>query len=229
MWDLQADALATDHRVVVIEPRGHGAAAAPPGPYTLADLAADVLDVTDRLEFDRFHLAGISLGGITALWVAAHHPERIGALTVADTAARVGTADFWTDRIAVVRAGGMPAICDVVMERFFSPGFRQTHRGVVDGFRDVCLRVDPQGYAGCCHALAHGDVTAELTHITAPTLVIGGTADVATPPEQARDIHDAIASSRLELLEGAGHLSNLERPDEFTRLLRDHVTAASHP
>lgn len=226
IWDFQVAALATDHRVIVVEPRGHRAANVPPGPCTLADLGTDVLDATDTVGIDRFHLAGISLGGITALWIAAHHAHRVRTLTVANTAARIGTSQGWSERIELVRAGGMAAICDAVMDRFFTPDFQQDHPDIVAATRTALLQVDPDGYIACCQALAHGDVTGLLERITAPTLVIGATADVSTPPQQARLLHDAIAGSRLELLDDAGHLSNLERPHEFTRILLAHLTAA---
>lgn len=224
MWSFQVEALVPDHRVVIVEPRGHGAAASPPGPYTLEDLSSDVLAVTDALGFERFHLVGISLGGITALWIAARYSHRVQTLTVANTAARIGTPEGWADRIASVRAGGMPAICEAVIDRFFTPAFRRDHPDRVESARDALLQVDPNGYVACCEALADGDVSDVLERIAAPTLIIGATADVSTPPEQARSLHQAVPNSHLEVLQQAGHLSNLERPQAFNRLLRGRLT-----
>lgn len=228
MWQPQVDELASDHRVIVVEHRGHGRAPTRPGTPTIGDLAAEVLAAADAMRIDQFDLVGISLGGITALWLAAHRPDRVRSLIVANTAARIGTADGWHHRIAAIRDGGLAAICDDVMERFLSTRFRHERQDVVEALRTAFLRVDPDGYVACCRALAHGDVTADLHRIVAPTLVIGATADVATPADQSRELHEAIPGSQLALLVGAGHLSNLEQPNAFTGLIRDHLGVNSN-
>lgn len=226
MWQPQVDALRPDFRVVRIEARGHGQAPSPPGPYTVTDLGTDVLDVADVLGLETFHLCGVSLGGLTALWVAVHHGDRLRSLTAANTAARVGTRAGWDERIDAVRTHGLAGIRDSVLARFFTAGFPQAHPDAYAEARAAFVRADDAGYAACCAALASADLTGDVGAIAVPTLVIGGTDDVATPPEQARQLHQAIAGSDLVVLEGAAHLSNLERPDAFTAALRAHVEQA---
>ena len=225
-WQPQADALAGSLRVVRVEARGHGRAPAPPGPYTVADLGGDVLDVADHLDLDSFHVAGISMGGLTALWLAVHHGDRLRSLTAANTAARVGSAEGWQARIDAVRTDGLAGIRDEVVARFFAPGFGDRDPEALAQARDAFVRADDDGYAACCAALAAADLTDEVGSITVPTLVVGGAHDVATPPAQAEALHDAIAASRLLVLDDAAHLSNLEEPDAFTAALRSHVEAA---
>lgn len=226
MWRPQAEALATDHRVVLIDARGHGAAPSPPGPYTLDDLGADVLDVADAIGLDRFHLAGCSLGGLTALWVAVHHSDRLHSLTAANTAARVGTADGWQQRIDAVREHGLAGIRDTVLARFFAPGFPEREPGEWTRAQQVFVDADDDGYAACCAALRDADLRGDVGRIDVPTLVVGGAQDQATPPDQQQALHDAIPSSRLVVLDHAGHLANLDRSEAFTAALRDHLVHA---
>lgn len=225
-WEPQAQALAGRLRVLRVEARGHGRAPAPPGPYTLGDLGGDVLELADALGLDTFHVGGISLGGLTALWLAVHHGDRLRSLTAANTAARVGSADGWQARIRAVRDQGLAGVRDEVVARFFAPGFDERDADTMAQARNAFVRADDDGYAACCSALADADLTDEVSSIATPTLVVGATEDVATPPEQAEALHAAVPDSRLLLLDGAGHLSNLERPDAFTAALRDHVAAA---
>jgi 3-oxoadipate enol-lactonase len=226
MWRPQAEALSADHRVVRIETRGHGQAPAPPGPYTLDDLGTDVLDVADALGLERFHLVGCSLGGLTALWVAVHHGDRLHSLTATNTAARVGSTEGWQQRIDAVREHGLVGIRDDVLARFFAPGFPEREPGEWERARQAFVDADDDGYAACCAALRDADLRGEVGRIAVPTLVVGGTEDVATPPEQQQALHEAIPSSRLVVLERAGHLANLDRPDAFTAALRDHLMHA---
>ena len=226
MWGPQVEALRGDHRLVRIEARGHGRAPSPPGPYTIADLGTDVLDVADELGLDTFHLCGVSMGGQTALWLAVHHPDRLRSLTAANTAPRVGSPAGWQDRIDAVRDHGLAGIRDQVLERFFAPGFPQADPDRFAEAQAAFVRGDDDGYAACCAALASADLTDDVGRITTPTLVVGATHDVATPPDQAHALHAAIPDSDLLVLGGAAHLSNLERPGTFTAALRAHVARA---
>lgn len=226
MWRPQVEALADDHRLVCVDPRGHGGSPAPPGPYTVADLGRDVLAVADSLELDRFHLCGISLGGVTAVWLAIHHGARLRSLVAANTAARVGTAEGWQARVDAVHAHGLGGIRDEVLDRFFAPGFADRDPAAFTEAQRAFVGADADGYVACCMALADADLRDEVGRIETPTLVVAGEHDVATPPDDARWLHQHVPGSRLEVLEGAAHLSNLERPAAFTELLRSHVAAA---
>lgn len=223
MWEPQVEALAGDHRVVIMDLRGHGASEAPAGLYSMERLALDALEVADAAGLDRFHLCGLSIGGQMAQWIAIHRPERMRALVLADTAARIGSAEAWQERIDTVLTAGMEAIAPGVLERWFSAGFKVEQPARYAEARERLLTTSPTGYAGCCAALAGSDLRGEVTRIGAPTLVIAGREDLPTPPAEARWLHDAIEGSELALLEGAAHISNLDAEEVFTRLLREFL------
>jgi 3-oxoadipate enol-lactonase len=227
MWRPQVEALEDRYRVVLVDFRGHGRSAAPEGPYSIALLGDDVLRVADAAGAAAFHHCGISLGGITGLWLAVHHAERIRSLVAANTAARIGSVESWEERIAAVRAGGTEAIREAVLGRWFSPPFAAAHPEWFEQASRVFSATDPVGYIGCCGALAVADLRPEVPSITAPVLVLGGTLDQATPPADAEWLHGAIAGSELTVFDGAAHISNLDRADEFTarvtRFLAEHA------
>ena len=226
MWRPQVEALAGPYRTIRVDARGHGRAPAPPGPYTVDQLGQDVLDGADALDLGTFHLAGLSMGGLVALWVAVLHGDRLRSLTVANTAARVGSAEGWRARIDAVRAHGLEGIRDDVLARFFAPGFARSDPVTFAEAQAAFTAADDDGYASCCAALGDADLTEDVGRITTPTLVVGGELDVATPPDQARQLHDAIPGSRLVVLDGAAHVSNLDAPEAFTHALRQHLDAA---
>lgn len=227
MWQPQVAALADRYLVVRVDPRGHGASATPPGEYSLADLGGDVVALLDHLELDRVHLCGVSLGGMTALWLAVHHADRLLSLTAANTAARIGSTAGWEERIAAVEAHGLDGIRDDVLPRFCAPGFPDTHPVTWQALRDGFVAGTAAGYAGCCAALRDGDLADDVTTITTPTQVVGGTLDVATPPDQQRQLAAAVPGARLHVIDGAAHLSNLDRPAVFTELLAAHCAGAA--
>jgi 3-oxoadipate enol-lactonase len=223
VWDAQLPAWAGTHRVIRYDQRGHGASSTPPGPYTIDELGHDALAVLDAVEVDRADVCGLSLGGVVALWLAVHAPDRVGRVVLADTAARVGTEDAWRTRAAAVRDGGMDAVVDLVLERFFSDGFRASDAPALRRVGDRLREADPEGYAASCEALATADLRDLVGRTDAPCLVIVGTADAATPPHDARELHDRLPDAAYRELPGAGHLANLERPDEFAELVADFL------
>lgn len=220
MWDAQAAALGDTFRIVRYDTRGHGASATPDAPASLARLGHDLLALLDHLGLARAHLCGLSLGGLTAQWLAIHHPARVERLVLSNTAARIGSVESWNARIAAVEAGGMAAIADAVLARFFSPTLRIAQPETVDGYGAKLLSTNPAGYAACCAALRDADLRSLVKQITAPTLVIAGALDEAAPPRQSQELRAAISASTLALLEEAAHLANVERPDAFSALLR---------
>ncbi|WP_285708603.1 3-oxoadipate enol-lactonase [Microtetraspora sp. NBRC 16547] len=219
VWDPQVPALARDHRVVRWDLPGHGdSPSALPEGATIADLAALVLDVADSLGIDRFHYAGISLGGAVGAWLALHHPERVSSLTMVCSSAWFGPADGWRERAAVVRAKGTGVMAESAVQRWFTPAF--------DGagpFLEHLRGVAADGYAACCDALASYDVRAELGGIAAPTLVIGGRDDPATPPAHARELADGIPGATLVEIPGTAHLAGVERPEPVLTALLAHL------
>lgn len=223
MWRPQAEALADAYRVVRIDTRGHGDSPAPAGPYTVEDLGRDVIAVADAEGLDTFHLVGLSLGGLTALWVARHHGDRLRSLTAANTAARVANEEFWQARIDAVREQGLAGIRDAVVGRFFGDRFPATHPDWFAEAREVFVSCDPEGYIACCAALGDADLREHVGRIDVPTLVVGGDQDVATPPADAVWLQDHIGDSLLAVLPRAAHLSNLDQPELFTQILRAHL------
>jgi 3-oxoadipate enol-lactonase len=226
MWDRQVPVWSATRRVLRYDQRGHGASSAPPGPYTIDQLGHDALAVLDAEEVDRADVVGLSLGGVVALWLAVHAPDRVGRLVLADTAARVGTEEAWRARAAAVRDSGMAAVVDLVIERFFSATFRATADPVLDHVREGLRDGDVEGYAASCEALATADLRDSVGRVVAPTLVVVGSDDAATPPDDACDLQARIPGAVLRELSGAGHLANLEQPDAFAALVVDFLAVA---
>ena len=224
-WDAQVDPLGQDLRVVRFDCRGHGRSGPSPGRVTLERLGRDVLALLDHLQVERAHLCGISLGGVVALWIAARHAERVDRAVFANTAAHIGSAESWHARIAAVRAGGMAAVREMVVARFLASSFRARHPATARAIGDMLEDTDPAAYIAACEALADTDLGSVVASIEAPSLIIAGALDEATPVRQAKDLHAAIAGSELVVLAGASHLSNVECPEEFTGHVRRFLAA----
>jgi 3-oxoadipate enol-lactonase/4-carboxymuconolactone decarboxylase len=218
MWQPQADALKHGFRVVRYDQRGHGASDVPAGPYTIEQLGGDVIGLADHLGLDSFHFCGLSMGGITGQWLGIHHGKRLGKLILANTSPHFPPPDMWDQRMGAVRDGGMTAISDAVLDRFFSPALHEAQPATVSDFRNVLEQTNPDGYLGCCGMLREADVYPELGKISAPTLVISGRHDQSTPPERGEKIAAAIKGAAHVILDAA-HISNVERADDFTRAL----------
>jgi 3-oxoadipate enol-lactonase len=226
MWELQVEALKDQYFIVSIDNIGHGGSDVPSGEYTIADMGEAVLAVADAAELDRFHYCGLSVGGITGQWLGVNHPDRLLSLTLSNTAAKIGAADVWEERIQVARTQGMGALVEGVIARWFSIDFAARRPEQFARARATLLGTDPNGYAGVCAALRDGDLRDAVGSITTPTLIVGGSADQATPIEQARWLHEQIPGSRLVELDAA-HLSNLDRDADFTAALAGFVDSVS--
>jgi 3-oxoadipate enol-lactonase / 4-carboxymuconolactone decarboxylase len=225
MWTPCLGALAEQFRVVRIEARGHGDSPASPHGAQTADLGADVVAVLDELGLGRVHLAGLSLGGMTAMWLAIHHPERVGRLALLCTSAYLPPAQRWLDRAATVRADGMDAIADAVVAGWITPPLAARDLALVARLRGMLTSVDAESYAQCCEAIAGLDLRADLARIAAPTLVVAGADDPAIPPPHSRALADAIADARLEIITPAAHVATYEQPGRIAALLVDHFRA----
>lgn len=226
MWQPQVSSLAERFRVLRYDQRGHGASPTPPGPYSLADLGRDVLGLLDRLGVPRAHFCGLSLGGMTGMWLAANAPERIGRLVLLCTSARLGPPEGWTERARTVRANGTRAVADAVVGRWFTEALPRRDPGLVTRMRAMVAASPAEGYAACCEAIAALDLEGALPGIGAPTLVIAGAEDPATPPEHAERIAAAIPDAHMTILEGAAHLANVERARAVTDLMLSHLTTS---
>ena len=224
-WAPQAAVLGERFRLLRFEHRGHGGSPAPPGPYTVGELAVDVIALLDGFGVQTVSYCGLSLGGMIGMWLAAHAPERIGALALCCTSAYLPPAGFWTGRAAQARAEGMASLAEQVVGRWFTPAFRARDPATVAGFVTMVEGVDPQGYAGCCEAIAALDLRSSLGRISAPTLVIAGAEDPATPPGHGARIASAVGGSRLRVIRGGSHLANVSQPGEVTAALLAHLTS----
>lgn len=227
MWDDLVPVLAKQFRVVRIDARGHGKSPAPKGPYSLEDLAGDALGVLDRLGIDKAHWVGLSMGGMIGQAFALEHPGRLGRLVLANTTSSYGPEGraMWEARAKAVADGGVAAIKDLAMTRYFSDEFRERHPEVVDTVGRRFLETPAMGYIGCCDAIRDLDFTADLPRIRARTLVIAGGKDAGTQPAMSEAIATRIPGARLALIPGAAHLSAVEAPTEFNSLVRDFLTA----
>ncbi len=219
LWDNQAtEAAGLGFRVIRYDQRGHGSSGAPEGGYKLERLAQDVLDLLDGLDLPRTAFCGLSMGAMTGIWLAMHHPRRFTRLALCNAAVWMPPSELWDTRIKDATEGGMEAIVDAVVERWFSKQFRDSHPDEVERIRAMILSIDPKGYAGCCAAIRDMDLRDRLGLIEAPTLVVIGAHDPATPPERGQYIVERIPGAQKAVLDAA-HLSNIEAASEFNRIV----------
>jgi 3-oxoadipate enol-lactonase len=224
MWNPQLAALTGHFRVLRFDRRGHGQSAVPPGPYTIGEMAADVVELLDSLGLERVSYCGLSIGGMEAMWNAANAPERIERLALCSTSPHMPPRELWDERAATVRAEGVGVLADATMERWFSPEFHESDPDKVAWIREMFASIPAEGYAGCCEAIREWDFREELGRIAAPTLVLSAEHDPSTPPESGRAIADGIPGASFHVLPGARHLSNVEQPEAFTAALLEHLT-----
>jgi 3-oxoadipate enol-lactonase len=224
LWEPQVRALSERFGVLRYDHPGHGTSRDSATARSIEALARGLLEILDHRDLARVSFCGLSLGGAVGMWLAMHEPERIDRLALACTSARFGVRENWLARAATVRAGGVEAVADAVLQLWFTPRTRRDAPALVRRYRAMMTSAEREGYAGCCEALADWDPGDALRGIHAPTLVLAGSEDPVTPPQQGEAIACRIASARLSVLEGAGHLANLEEPEAFNRLLLDHLT-----
>lgn len=220
LWQRQIPELSKHFRVVRWELPGHHGSPAAAGPYTVDDLGRKLLALMNELGIERAHLAGVSIGGMLSMWVASHAPERVDRLVVICTSAYLPPAQAWHDRAATVRAGGTGQLVEAAIGRWFTPAIDPA---IVKQISAELTNVDNEGYAACCEAIATMDQRDTIARITAPTLVIGGADDPATPPAHAEEIASRISGASLVVIDEASHLAVLEQAERVTRLLVDHL------
>jgi 3-oxoadipate enol-lactonase len=218
MWDAQAAALEGRFRVVRYDTRGHGGTSVTPGPYTIERLGRDVVILLDALGIGRTHFCGLSMGGKIGMWLGLNAPGRLEKLALCNTGALIGNAERWNTRIRDVREQGMKGIAASVIERWFTPGFRERSPQAVAQARAMVEATPPEGYVACCAAIRDADQRSEIAGIRTPTLVIAGRHDPATPAADGRALAASIPGAQYVELD-ASHLSNVEAAAPFTTAL----------
>ena len=222
MWEPQMATLLTQFQVLRYDARGHGQSAVPAGPYRIEQLGQDALALMDHLGLKRVHFCGLSMGGMTGMWLGTHHPQRIRRLVLCNTAAKLGTPELWNSRLAVLAREGMAGLTDAVLGRWFTSRFQARAPHVIERVRAMLLGTTAQGYEANVIAIREMDQLQDIGKIDVPTLVIAGRHDGSTPPELGRDIAQRIAGARyLEL--DAAHLSNWEQAGAFSVAVMDFL------
>jgi 3-oxoadipate enol-lactonase len=220
MWAPQVPVLARDHRVISIDLRGHGRSPAPPGPYSMGELARDVVAFLDRLEIGRTSICGLSLGAMVAVTIAAIAPDRVDRLIAASVVGVPASPAAWHDRAQRVLADGSGAISDLVVGRW---GYRDRAPEIAKLVREMLAATPPEGYAGCCEAIAGMDLRPVLPLVTAPALLLAGSEDPAAPASAARDMAAEMPHARVTVIDGAAHLLNVEAPTATTEAILEHL------
>jgi 3-oxoadipate enol-lactonase len=228
VWDPQVPVLRRHFRLLRYELPGHGSAGGgwspgPPGPYSVSGLGAAVLRLLDAHGFERVLYAGISLGGMIGMWLAATAPARVAGLGLCCTSAYLPPASGWAERAALVRSAGTAAVAQQSVQRWFPAAYLGKHPGVAGSYAAMLGGIEAEGYAGCCTAIGSMDLRPALPSVRAPTLVIAGEQDPATPPPHGAVIASAVPGAQLRVVRGAAHLANVSAAGEVTARLLDHL------
>ncbi|MFC4000243.1 3-oxoadipate enol-lactonase [Prauserella oleivorans] len=223
MWAPNVPALAARFRVVRLNHRGHGRSPAPPGPYHIEDLAEDALATLDALGIERFAWCGLSMGAMIGMAIATQQPERLDALVLCCTSARLADTSVWRERAERVAREGTRPLAPEIVRRWFTERWARHHPAEVARARSWVATTSDDAYRNCCDAIAEWDHLERLPAITAPTLVLAGEHDIATPPEpDATTLADRIPDARLEILDAA-HLATMEAPAAADHALLRHL------
>jgi 3-oxoadipate enol-lactonase len=226
LWDDVVPLLPPGLRIIRYDKRGHGLSSCPPAPYSMGALVTDAERLLDHLGVRGCVFVGLSIGGMIAQGLAVKRLDLVRGMVISNTAAKIGTAAMWEERIAAVRAGGIEALADAVMERWFSRPFRQTE--ALTAWRNMLVRQPAEGYIGCGAAIAGTDFYTTTATLTLPTLAIAGTEDGSTPPDLVRETAELIKGSRFHLMRGAGHLPCVEKPGEYAEVLTAFLHEIGH-
>jgi 3-oxoadipate enol-lactonase len=223
MWEPQMPALSARFRVVRYDTRGHGNSSIPTGPYTIDQLGNDVIALMEELGINSAHFCGLSMGGMTGIWLGIHAPARINRLVLCNTSARIGPPETWNTRIEKVNSEGMAAIVPAVIERWFTPDYVSNAPESVDKVQRMLRQTDPAGYTANCAAIRDMDQRDQAASIKVPTLVITGTHDKATPAQDGKWLAEQIPHAMYVELDAA-HLSNWEQSDQFNANLLNFLS-----
>jgi 3-oxoadipate enol-lactonase len=223
LWRPQLEALASSFRIIRYDTRGHGDSDAPAGSYTIDTLGQDAVAILDAAGVDRAHVCGLSLGGLTAMWLGVHAPDRIHSLILSSTAARIGSVSMWEERIAQVKTTGVASLADAAMGRWFTAAFQAAQPATVSVYHRLLSSTPATGYIGCCAAIRDADLREAIAAIAVPALVIAGREDPVTPPSDAEEIRARIPGARAALLDAA-HIANVEQASAFNQLVSSFIS-----
>lgn len=226
LWDAVLPHLPMSLRYIRYDKRGHGLSSCPPAPYSMGALVSDTERLLDHLNVRDCVFIGLSIGGMIAQGLAVKRMDQVRAMVISNTAVKIGTKETWADRIDTVKAGGIEAIGDIQMQRWFSKEFRATPE--LQLWRNLLVRQPVEGYIGCAAAIAGTDFYTTTASLTLPTLGISGTEDGSTPPDMVRETADLIKGSRFEIIRGAGHLPCVEKPEEYAAILTSFLKDIGH-
>ncbi|WP_299732539.1 3-oxoadipate enol-lactonase [uncultured Tateyamaria sp.] len=226
LWDAIMPLLPAGLRILRYDKRGHGLSTCPEGPYAMGALVSDAEKLMDMHGFNDAFFVGLSIGGLIAQGLAIKRLDLMRAMVLSNTGAKIGTKQIWDDRIAGVKSGGIEALGDATMERWFSKAFRDTPD--LELWRNMLVRQQDDGYAGCSAAISGSDFYATTATLRLPTLGIAGSEDGATPPDLVRETVDLVPGSQFHLIRRAGHLPCVEQPEEYARVITDFMRATGH-
>ena len=226
LWDPILPLLPKGLRILRFDKRGHGLSACPPAPYSMGSLITDTEQLMDLTGFKNAMFVGLSIGGMIAQGLAVKRLDLIRAMVLSNTAAKIGNPAMWNERIAAVNEGGVEALADGVIERWFSKGFCAGPD--IDLWRNMLAQQSNAGYAGCCAAISGTDFYTPTSGLRLPTLGIAGTEDGSTPPDLIRETVDLIPGSQFHLIRKAGHLPCVEQPIEYAQVLTDFMRNTGH-
>lgn len=219
LWDQLMPLLSPGWRVIRFDKRGHGLSSLPGGSWGMGDLVADAANLLDALKVRACVVVGLSIGGMIAQGLAAERPHQVRAMVLSNTGAKIGTPGIWEDRIAAARKGGIEALADGTMERWFSKAFHRDRAAEMSAWRNMLVRTPLDGYLGCSEAIAGTDLYESTARLKLPTLGIAGSEDGSTPPDLVRETVELVEGSDFALIRGAGHLPCVEKPDEYADIL----------
>jgi 3-oxoadipate enol-lactonase len=212
IWDAVVPLLSDRYSIIRYDQRGHGLSDSPPGPYTLRQHSRDLAGLLEALPIHGVTLIGVSVGGMIAMDYALTYPQQVETLVLMDTAAKIGTADYWQQRIEALRTGGLLPLAAGILARWFAPGFQAQSPADYQGYYNMLTRTPLDGYIATCEAIRAADLREAVTAIQARTLVLCGAEDGATPPELVAELADSLPQARFDLIDGAGHLPSVEQP-----------------
>ena len=226
LWDAVVARLPDGLRLIRYDKRGHGLSGCPPAPYAMGALVRDAEAVMEATGARDAVFVGLSIGGLIAQGLATKRPDLVRALVLSNTATKIGTREMWAERIALLRAGGLAAMTDAILERWFAPAFRDSPAAAP--WRRMVETCPEEGYAGCSAAIAGADFHATTAALRLPALVIAGDRDGATPPDLVRELADLIPGARYVLMHGVGHLPCVEAPEAYAAHLAGFLRSVGH-